>query len=81
MVPYTESIGLARAAPEGASSVYLLGGLDHVDLGDLGPADIAALLRAAYRVLAERDQAAAVAPYPGPRDRRPGPAPRQPAPR
>ena len=57
-VPYTESLGLARAARPGASSLYLLGGLDHVDLGALGPQDLATLLRAAYRVLAERDAAA-----------------------
>lgn len=55
MVPYTQSIELARAAPPGSASLYLLGGLDHVDLGALGPRDVASLLRAAYRLLSERD--------------------------
>lgn len=59
LVPYTESIALARAVGPERSSLYLLDGLDHVDLGALGPGDIATLLRATYRTLTERDAAAA----------------------
>jgi hypothetical protein len=55
MVPYTESLDLARAASGGEAGVYLLGGLDHVDLRGLGASDVAVLLRAAYRLLLERD--------------------------
>lgn len=55
LVPYTESLDLARAAGAERSNVYLLNGLDHVDLTGLGFSDIAVLLRVAYRVLSERD--------------------------
>jgi hypothetical protein len=58
MIPYTESVSLARAARPGSASLYLLGGLDHVNLGALGPGDVATLLRAAYRVLSKRESAA-----------------------
>jgi fermentation-respiration switch protein FrsA (DUF1100 family) len=60
MVPYTESLALARAARPGSASLYLLDGLDHVDLGAFGPGDVATLLRAAYRVLSERGGAASL---------------------
>jgi alpha-beta hydrolase superfamily lysophospholipase len=60
LVPYTESLALARAAgpagPAGAS-VHLIDGLDHVDLGPAGLGDLATLLRATYRILAARDAA------------------------
>lgn len=57
--PWTESLALAPAAGRGPEAVHLLDGLDHVDLGGLGPADFAELLRAALRLLAARDAAAA----------------------
>ncbi len=55
LVPYTESLDLARAAGGKAEGVYLLDGLDHVDLRGLGPSDAIGLLRAAYQVLSLRD--------------------------
>ena len=73
LVPYTESLALAQAAGAGRSHVYLLNGLDHVDLNGLGASDIAELLQAAYRLLSERD-APVSAPPPRRRSRRsPGP--------
>ncbi len=62
LVPYTESVDLARAADGAKAYVYLLNGLDHVDLRGLGPSDIVALLGAAYRVLLERDMMAPGSP-------------------
>jgi hypothetical protein len=59
LVPHTESLKLARAAGEDRSDVFLLRNLQHVDLAAPGPADLAALLGAAYRVLEERDRIAA----------------------
>lgn len=58
LVPYTESIKLAGAAGAERSSVFLLRGLQHVDLASPGRADLPTLLRAAYRVLEERDEIA-----------------------
>jgi pimeloyl-ACP methyl ester carboxylesterase len=57
LVPYTESLALARAAGPAGASVHLIDGLDHVDLGPAGLGDLATLLRATYRILAERDAA------------------------
>ena len=71
MVPFSESVALAHAARPGTASLSLLGGLDHVDIAALGPQDIAVLLRAAYRVLSERD--ASPPPNPAPQLRMQGP--------
>jgi pimeloyl-ACP methyl ester carboxylesterase len=55
IIPYTESLALAAAAPPGLAHLYVFDGLAHVklSLGDLD--DILALWRAVYRLLDERD--------------------------
>jgi pimeloyl-ACP methyl ester carboxylesterase len=57
LVPYTESLALARAAGPAGAHLYLLDGLDHVDIGVPGLGDLATLLHATYRILSERDAA------------------------
>jgi len=55
MIPYTESVSLARALPEGRARVFLVGGLQHVDL-EPRLADKLSLLRAVYVLLGVRDR-------------------------
>ncbi len=57
IIPYTESVALAAAAP-GRASLYLVDGLAHVDLRPTGLGDTLTLWRAVYRLLAERDKIA-----------------------
>ncbi len=56
IIPYTESIALARALPDDRASLFLVGGLQHVDL-KTGLLDAWRLWRAVYAVLRERDRA------------------------
>ena len=56
IIPETESQALARALPEGRVRLYLASNLMHADLTSGGTADGLALLPAAYRVLALRDE-------------------------
>jgi pimeloyl-ACP methyl ester carboxylesterase len=58
LVPYTESVALARRLGPGRARLHLLRNLQHVDLDAPGPGDALSLLRVAYSVLAERDAAA-----------------------
>ena len=56
-IPATESVALAAAVPDGHADLYVLGGLDHVDLLERpGLFDRLALWRASCAVLAERDR-------------------------
>ena len=55
IIPATESQALARALPDGLAHLYLLDGLDHVELRPAGLADRLQLWRAAYRLLELRD--------------------------
>lgn len=55
IIPYTESVALARALPAGRSSLFLVDGLQHVDLKS-GLLDTWRLWRAIYTVLHERDR-------------------------
>jgi hypothetical protein len=57
LVPHTESRRLA-ARLSGQARLFLLDGLDHVDLGASGPGDGITLLQVAYRLLAARDAVA-----------------------
>lgn len=57
LVPYTESLALARAAGPSGARLYLLDALDHVDLGAPGLGDLATLSRATHHILVERDAA------------------------
>jgi fermentation-respiration switch protein FrsA (DUF1100 family) len=56
VIPYTESLALAAAAPADRVSLCLVENLAHVDLGPGGIGDGLRLLRAAYRLLALRDE-------------------------
>jgi pimeloyl-ACP methyl ester carboxylesterase len=58
LVPYTESVALARRLGPGQARLHLLRNLQHVDLDAPGLGDALSLLRVAYSVLAERDAAA-----------------------
>ncbi len=58
IIPYTESLRLARAAPAGLAELFIVDSLAHVDLGPLGLGDTLTLWRAILRVLEERDRAA-----------------------
>lgn len=53
MIPYTESLALARALPPGRAELFLIDGLIHVDLR-LAEDDVPHLLRAMNALLAER---------------------------
>jgi hypothetical protein len=55
IIPFTESLALARAAPPGMAELYVADSLAHVDLGPTGLLDGITLLRAAYSFLSERD--------------------------
>jgi pimeloyl-ACP methyl ester carboxylesterase len=53
LIPYTESVTLARALPPGQAQLFLIDGLAHVDLKPK-PRDIPQLLAAMEALLAER---------------------------
>lgn len=55
IIPYSESIALARALPAERTQLYLVRGLFHVDLR-LGLGDYWQLWRAAYALLRQRDE-------------------------
>jgi len=59
IIPYSESQALAAATAPGRAALHLVDGLAHVDLGPGDLFDVLTLWRAIYRVLAERDSAAA----------------------
>lgn len=56
LVPHTESASLAARLGERAD-LFVVDGLVHVDVGDLGVGDMVALVRAAYRLLTLRNAA------------------------
>ena len=56
MIPYTQSVALARAVRPGQATVYLIHGLAHVDVRTLGPAAALKVLCAIDAVLAEQTQ-------------------------
>jgi pimeloyl-ACP methyl ester carboxylesterase len=60
VIPATQSEALARALGPERSELYLVGGLRHIDPGDVGLAGSLTLLRATYRVLTLRDGGASV---------------------
>ncbi|HEY5598906.1 MAG TPA: hypothetical protein VIK47_08895 [Kiloniellales bacterium] len=55
IIPYTESLALAAAAPPRRASLYLVDNLAHVKLGPGGILDGLRLWRAVYCLLEERD--------------------------
>ncbi len=55
IIPYTESIALAAAVPEGQSSLFIIDGLAHVDVRPFG-IDRHAMRSAIGALLAERDR-------------------------
>ena len=55
IIPYTESLALAAAAPPRQATFYLVDNLAHVQLGPGGIVDGLRLWRAVYRLLEERD--------------------------
>ncbi len=55
IIPYTESMALAAAAPPRQANLYLVDNLAHVTLGPGGILDGLRLWRAVYRLLKERD--------------------------
>ena len=59
IIPYSESLALAAAAGEEGAELFLVDNLAHVDLGPGSLDDQLTLWRAAYRLLEERDAAAA----------------------
>lgn len=54
IVPYTQSVQLARSVPPGQASLFLLDGFGHADLRDLSLTDRLRLWRAVDALLAER---------------------------
>lgn len=56
IIPYSESKALAAAAPVEKAALYVVDSLAHVDLGAAGLIDTLILWRAAYRLLAEREE-------------------------
>jgi len=58
IIPYTESMALAAAAPPGRAALYLVNNLAHVSLGPGGILDGLRLWRAVYRLLEARDTGA-----------------------
>jgi len=57
IIPYTESLALAHAAPPGGACLTVVDNLAHVDLEPPGLLDRLRLWRAAYRLLTLRDAA------------------------
>lgn len=57
MVPYTESVDLARRVGPDQAHLYLVDALHHVELADVGLGDALTLTGAAYRLLSARDAA------------------------
>lgn len=55
IIPYTESLALQKAVPEGKADLYLIQNLSHVDLGEVDVRDALTLWRAVHHLLAERD--------------------------
>ena len=55
LIPPTESLALAAAAPPGRADVFVVGNLSHVEIHPGGIPDTLLLWRAAYRLLALRD--------------------------
>lgn len=53
IIPYTESVALARALPKGLAHLFLIEGFAHVDVG-LEPEDIPRMLSAMEVLLAQR---------------------------
>ncbi len=51
VIPYTETLALAAAVPEGQAEVFLVEGLNHVSPGIEGLADLGRMWRAVYRLL------------------------------
>jgi pimeloyl-ACP methyl ester carboxylesterase len=59
IIPSTESLALAAAAPDDQASLYLVDSLGHVELGPAGLIDDLRLWRAVYQLLSDRDAAPA----------------------
>jgi pimeloyl-ACP methyl ester carboxylesterase len=55
IIPYTESVSLARALPPGRVQLFLLEGLHHVDR-EVGGLDAWRMWRAVQALLAQRDR-------------------------
>jgi hypothetical protein len=55
LIPYSESIRLAAAAEADRTHLFVIGNLDHVELGTGGALDLWRLWRASYLLLRERD--------------------------
>jgi pimeloyl-ACP methyl ester carboxylesterase len=58
IIPFSESVALAAAVPEGQVDLYLVDNLFHVDLGAMDLGDELTLWRAIHRVLELRGEAA-----------------------
>jgi hypothetical protein len=56
IIPATQSVALAGAIDAGRVKLYLLGGLDHAEVRQLGIRDALTLLRAVYECLSFRDE-------------------------
>ncbi|MGE5442650.1 MAG: hypothetical protein ACM3Q0_06340 [Bacteroidota bacterium] len=56
IIPASQSVALARAAAPGRARLYLVGGLDHARVEQLGIGDALTLLRAVYECLRLRDE-------------------------
>lgn len=61
IIPYTESVALAKALPPGQARLFLIEGFAHVDIG-LEREDIPQMLRAVELLLAQRDATAPLEP-------------------
>ncbi|MGD9508285.1 MAG: alpha/beta hydrolase family protein [Geminicoccaceae bacterium] len=55
LIPPSESVALAEAAPAGQAEVFIVSNLSHVEIHPGGIADTLALWRAAYRLLSFRE--------------------------
>jgi pimeloyl-ACP methyl ester carboxylesterase len=58
IIPFSESVALAAAVPEGQADLYLVDNLFHVDLGAMDLGDELTLWRAVHRVLELRGEVA-----------------------